>query len=271
MGSLAGSISSAVNIVSKEGLSVALEAARIAARCGILGSNDLRLLAKNYVGRFWRGHVLGASVTKLEHVDIREELLARPQEDRWDGEMDVVNKSSAQKLLDRRNTSSDPNVFSVCCGGSTLHGSVNAVGNEMERSLPRHKDGGSRVVSQHEHGSMVRRIFAPPTLPGFVRPGPPDGPKHVSTDDPCSDIVETASREIIVNSRCAAVVPEHALKGASREHPIVQCRAANSKRVLKVLTWTSTVSIDGNPKRVDSELCHSLSVKFQVFAICRKF
>jgi hypothetical protein len=126
------------------------------------------------------------------------------------------------------------------------------------------------VVSQHEHGSMVRRIFAPPTLPGFVRPGPSDGPKHVTTDDPCSDIVETASREIIVNSRCAAVVPKHALEGASREHPIVQCHAANTKRVLKILTWTSTVSIDGNPKRVDSELWHQLSAKSQVFAICRQ-
>src|ERR1700722_11731789 len=150
--------------------------------------------------------------------------------------MDVVNKSSAQKLLDRRNTSADPNVFSICRGGSALHGSVNAVGNEMERSLPRHGDGGSRVVSQHVHGGMVRRIFASPPLPGFVRPGSSDGPKHVATDDPCSDIVETASREIIVNSRCAAVVSKHALKGARREHPIVQCHAANTKRVLKVLT-----------------------------------
>src|ERR1700732_4108764 len=115
--------------------------------------------------------------------------------------MDVVNKCSAQKLVDRRNTSPDPNVFSVCCGGGALHGGVNAVGNEMERSLPRHGDGGSRVGGQHEHGRVVRRVFAPPTLPGFVRPGPSDGPKHVATDDLCSDIVETASSEIIVNSR----------------------------------------------------------------------
>jgi hypothetical protein len=55
--------------------------ARIAATRGSSRSNDLGVLAKNHVGRFWRGHVLGASVTKLEHVDIREELLARPEED----------------------------------------------------------------------------------------------------------------------------------------------------------------------------------------------
>ena len=66
----------------REGLSVAIEAALLAGRRGSSRSNDLRVLAKHHVGRFWRGHVLGASVTKLEHVDIREELLAGPEEDR---------------------------------------------------------------------------------------------------------------------------------------------------------------------------------------------
>jgi hypothetical protein len=109
---------------------------------------------------------------------------------------------------------------------------------------------------------MVRRIFAPPTLPGFIWPWPSDGPKHVAADDPCSDIIETASGELIVNSRSTVVSSKHVLKGARGEHPIVQYHAANTKGVLKALIWTSTVSVDGNSKRVDSEVGHQRSVKF---------
>jgi hypothetical protein len=60
----------------------AIEAAPLAGRRGSSRSNDLRVLAKHHVGRFWRGHVLAASVTELEHIDIREELLARPEKGR---------------------------------------------------------------------------------------------------------------------------------------------------------------------------------------------
>jgi hypothetical protein len=98
-----------------------------------------------------------------------------------------------------------------------------------------------------------------------------DGTEHVAADDPSSDIVETASSEIIVNSGCAVFSSMHALKGASREHPFVQCHTANTKRVLKALIWTSTVAIDGNSKRVDSEFRHESSVKLRVFIICKQW
>ena len=178
--------------------------------------------------------------------------------------MDVVNESRVQELLDRGNAPTDPNVFSICGRGSALQGGLNAFGNEMERSLPGHRDRRSCMVGQHEHRSMERWIIAPPALPGFVRPGPSHRPKHVAADDPCSNIVETTSSEIIVNARCPALVPKHALEGASREHPIVQRHAANTKRVLKVLTRTSTVAVNGNPKRVDSELSHERDPNLRV-------
>src|SRR5208337_1916062 len=137
--------------------------------------------------------------------------------------MEVVNQSSAQKLLDRRNASTDPNVFPICGRGSALQGGLNAFGDEMERSLPSHRDRGPCVMGQHEHRSMEWRIIAPPTLPGFVRPGPSHRPKHVATHDPCSSIGETPGNKVIVNARCPVLVPMHALEGASSEHPIEQC------------------------------------------------
>src|SRR5208283_2110652 len=181
--------------------------------------------------------------------------------------MDVVNESRVQELLDRGNAPTDPNVFSICGRGSALQGGLNAFGNEMERSLPGHRDRRSCMVGQHEHRSMERWIIAPPALPGFVRPGPSHRPKHVATHDPCSNIIETPGNEIIVNTCCPAVVPNQMLEGASRGHPIVQGHAANAERVLEALTWTSTVSIDGNPKSLDSEFSHERDVKLRVFAI----
>ena len=64
----------------KEGLSLAIEAACIAAERGCYRGN-LGVLAKNHVGRLWREHLLGGAVTDLEHVDFRKELLARPEKD----------------------------------------------------------------------------------------------------------------------------------------------------------------------------------------------
>ena|SRR5208283_881882 len=181
--------------------------------------------------------------------------------------MDVVDESSAQKLLDRSNATPDPNVFSVCGCRSAPQGGTNPFSHEMERSVPRHREGGARVVGQHKYRSMERRMITPPTLPGFVRPGPSHRPKHVATHDPCSNIIETPGNEIIVNTCCPAVVPNQMLEGASRDHPIVQGHAANAERVLEALTWTSTVSIDGNPKSLDSEFSHERDVKLRVFAI----
>src|SRR5208282_91673 len=46
-----------------------------------LRSNNSTSLGKNQVGRFWRRRMLGALITEFGQVDIREELLARPEKD----------------------------------------------------------------------------------------------------------------------------------------------------------------------------------------------
>ena len=60
--------------------------------------------------------------------------------------MELVNESSAEKLLDGGHASADANVFSACGGRGEQGGGVNAASHEMESSLARHRDGGARVV-----------------------------------------------------------------------------------------------------------------------------
>ena len=48
----------------------------------------------------------------------------------------------------------------------------------------------ARVMRQHEHRHVVRRLVAPPALPALVRPWPADRPEHVPAQDPGADSLE---------------------------------------------------------------------------------
>src|SRR5580704_15840765 len=105
----------------------------------------------------------------------------------------------------------------------------------MEGSSPVHSDRCPRMIREHEDRSMIRRVVAPPPLPGFVRPGPPDRSKHISTNDPCANVVKAACREFIVNASCPAILAKHLSKSTCREGPFVQRDAADAKWVGEVL------------------------------------
>lgn len=190
-------------------------------------------------------------------------MLTRAEEYGGDDEMEFADEPGTQKLLNSRNASTDADVFSVGGRGSALHGGVNAIGDEVESGLAFHRNGGASVVGQYEDGSVVRGIFTPPTVPGLVRPGPTDGPKHVASEDPGTNVMETTSSEIVIDSRCAAVVAMYALKSSRCEGPLVQSRSADSKRVFETLTGASTITVEGNAERLDSQLRHERSTNFK--------
>jgi hypothetical protein len=75
------------------------------------------------------------------------------------------------------------------------------------------------MMSENEDGSVVRRVVAPPTLPGFVGPRPADRSKHVAAEDPRANAVEATRREVIVNPSRAAILAVHLMKGARGKLP----------------------------------------------------
>jgi hypothetical protein len=78
---------------------------------------------------------------------------------------------------------------------------MDAVRNEVERSITLQGQGTARMMCKHEGRSVIRGIVAPPPLPSVVGPGAAYGSKHVSPDDPRADVVEATRDEVIVNAR----------------------------------------------------------------------
>src|SRR5215831_3168761 len=91
--------------------------------------------------------------------------------------------------------------------------------------------------------SPLMRIVAPPSLPSIVGPGTADGSEHVAADDPRSDILQAARREVVVEASCTTVATEHALKRACCEDPFVQRGASDPKRVAEALIGPSAVAV----------------------------
>jgi hypothetical protein len=167
--------------------------------------------------------------------------------------------------LNGGDASADSDVFSVCGGSSELRSGVNSVGDEMECGVALHCDGSACVVRQHEDLSVVWRIFAPPSFPVFIGPWAADGTEHVAAHNPCSDIVEAADGEIVVNAGGAVPVSVHALEGASGEEPIVQSHGADAERVFKALRRAGAVTVDGNAEGVDSDFGHGVMLREILF------
>jgi hypothetical protein len=94
-------------------------------------------------------------------------------------------------------------------------------------------------------------VVAPPPLPVFVGPGTSDRPEHISTNDPCANVVKAARREFIVSAGCSAILAKHQSKSACREGPFVQRDAADAKWIGEVLVGARTVAIDGYCEAVD--------------------
>src|SRR5262249_44509751 len=109
-----------------------------------------------------------------------------------------------------------------------LQRGVDAMVDEVECGAAVHGDRWPGIVREHEYGGVARGISAPPPLPVVIRPGPPDWPKHMSADDPRSDVGESPRRKVVIDSHGAAVTSEHLLKGSRGANPLVQCATSHS-------------------------------------------
>ena len=135
---------------------------------------------------------------------------------------------------------------------------LNAVGDEVEGRSSTHFDRGSAVVGEHENGSVVWRIVAPPALPFVVLPASPDGAEHVAADNPSADVGKTAGDGVIIRAGRATVagLSSHLLKGAGADDPFVEGQTANAKGVIDVLIGAGAVAIKGDRKAVNAEPGH---------------
>src|ERR1700687_3606501 len=98
--------------------------------------------------------------------------------------MQLVNQAGLQILPNGRHANTNADAAPPRRSPRLLHRGMNAFGDKPKLRASRHAERRSRVMSQHEDGCVIRRLLAPPALPGVIRPGTSDGTEHVSPENP---------------------------------------------------------------------------------------
>src|SRR5207237_8495113 len=80
---------------------------------------------------------------------------------------------------------------------------VNALGDEANFRAALHLERRARVMREHEHRRVIRRLFAPPAAPAIVGPRPAHRTEHVAPEDPRADAGKALLRHGVVGPRLA--------------------------------------------------------------------
>src|ERR1700738_1948116 len=97
-------------------------------------------------------------------------MFAAAEQNGRDRKVHLVDEAPLQILPDRRDTAADPHVAASLRRARTLERSLDALGDEVERGAALHRDGGARMVCQHEDRTVIRRGGGPPPPPPLLPP-----------------------------------------------------------------------------------------------------
>ena len=214
--------------------------------------------------------MFGALIAEIRCVNTLKQAFSGTEQDGRNGQMHLVYESCTKILPNSGNPAAEPDVLAVGSVNSSFKCGVNAVGDKVEGSASAHNDRCAWVVGEDEDGSVVRRVVAPPALPGVVGPRPAHRSKHVAADDPRADVLEAARREIIVNPRRAAIIANHLLKGTCGKCPFVQRDPADAQWIVEILVGAGTVAIEGHCEAVDAKLGHLCAFP-SLLACCKRY
>src|SRR6267378_2204242 len=171
-------------------------------------------------------------------------MLASTEQNGRDGEVQLVNECRAQVLPNRGYAATQSDVAAPRRIRRLLQRGVNTPGDEPKLRAARHPERCSRVMRQHEDGSVIRGLVTPPALPTLIRPRASDGAEHVAPENPGADSGEALRRNIVVYARFASVIAVHPLPGARVEEPVKQRRTTNAEGILKILALSGTITVD---------------------------
>lgn len=181
-------------------------------------------------------------------------MFAGAKEDRADRNVDLVDQFGLKILPDRGNPSAESNVSAPGGIVRPLQCDMDAFCDEVEGRAAFHDDCGSGVIREHEDGSVVRGIVAPPSLPVVIRPGTADRSEHVTAEDPCPDIGKATRHEVVIDVARATIFTLHLPKSAGGDHPIMQGEAADAQRVVETLMRSGAVTVEGYGEVMDAKL-----------------
>src|SRR5580658_1205651 len=196
------------------------------------------------MGRAFSRDLFRAFVTQRTHVDVHPKMLPGAEQDRPDGQMQLVNQRGAQILTNGGYAAAEANVAAACCSAGLFQSGVNAAGDKPKLRASRHTERRPWIVGQHEHRRVKRGLLAPPAPPAVVGPRTADRTEHVAPKNPGADAGKAALRDAVIDSGLAAVLAVHPAPYACVEKPLHQLKACDAERVLKILVRSGTVTID---------------------------
>src|SRR5256712_4097401 len=202
--------------------------------------------------------MLGARIAQRRQVDPRKERLTTAEQDRRDRDMHLVDEPRLEIRAHRGGASAvlDIEVARGCPGATRRF--LNPAGDEMKDAPAFHRDRFARVVRQHEHRHVIRRVLAPPAAPLVVGPRPAHGAEHVSAHDIRTDAFPEALGKIVVGTRRPARLPVHLAKPARAEVPAVQVLTSDAEWVLAILPRTGAVPVERDREVVDAQFGHGI-------------
>src|SRR6185503_17912941 len=157
----------------------------------------------------------------------------------------LVHQPGLEILADGGDAAPDPDILARGGGARLFQRGMNAAGDEPECRAPGHRQGGARMVREHENLAVIRRRIAPPALPLIVGPGAPHRPEHVAAHDPGPDIPESGHGELVVETRGASPGSHDRLvKRPGAGEPRVQTAHALPEGMLKTLPGAGAESVE---------------------------
>src|SRR5438034_7405658 len=158
--------------------------------------------------------------------------------------MQLVNQAGAQILPDCGYAAAETDIAAARRSTRLLQSDVNALGDKAKLRISRHPERRARVMRQHEHGRVIRRLVAPPALPAVVRPRAAHWNEHVAPKNPGTDSGKALLSNSVVDSRLSIVMAVHLPPHARVEEPLHQLGAPDAQRILEILVRPGTVAVD---------------------------
>ena len=122
---------------------------------------------------------------------------------------------------------------------------VDAVGDERERGAALAHERLARMMSQHEHRMVVRRVWSPPSIPrrhGVPRAGMPA--EHVPPHDRGAEVGDRLLDHLRALVDLPALAAVHLPEDRERKHPFMHPHAADAERIVDALIRSGDEAVE---------------------------
>src|ERR1700674_5856142 len=183
--------------------------------------------------------------------------LAPSENDGNDHDMQVIDKAGGQEFTDGPHSATDADVAAASEFPRSRNRFVGRGVDEMKGCAAGHLNRRTRVVRQHDHRGMKRRIVSPPALPLVVGPGALKRAKFPPPHDFDADALAPCGRESVINPGGAGLAL-HRLEGARREEPFMQAVTRVAEGRIGALAGTGAEAIERHREVVHPNALHAL-------------